>query len=430
MANSQNARTALLIAFHYPPFAGSSGAHRTIALARHLAEYGWNPIVLTAGACAYENRVDISDSGADPHVPVWKAPALDTARHLAIRGRYPRFLALPDRWVSWTACAVPTGLALVARYRPQVMWTTYPLATSHLIGWTLNRLTRLPWIADFRDPMVEYISNTWYPRDDQTRRCRLAIERRVARQATAVTFCTSTARDIFLDRHGAKSHAASCQVIANGFDEDDFESARRLPSRRDSSRVHLVHSGTLYPGQDRDPSAFLEAIAALRLRGRLPPALQVTFRASGFDDAYRPVIRRLQLEDVVRLAPAVPYHEALREILDADGLLLFQGETSNPAIPAKAYEYLRARRPIFAVLHDTGETAGLLRDLGVGTIVRFGRAEDIAVGLHAFLKGIAACSIPVLNHSETSRFSRRLRVAEFAALMDTVAKRRIGKTHQ
>lgn len=421
MPQSSSPRSALLVAFHFPPFAGSSGAHRTVALARYLGEFGWNPLILAASPRAYENRTEDPNDGLPLALTVCRAPALDAARHLAIKGRYPRFLSLPDRWISWFAGAVPAGLGLIARHRPKIIWTTYPLASAHLIGWALHRLTGLPWIADFRDPMVELIDGIWYPQDPAVRRSREFTERRVAAAASAATFCTATARSIFVERQRWNLDGRPCHIIENGFDEAEFEAAGRLPSRRDPSRVHLVHSGTLYPGPDRDPGALLAAITRLRERGRLPAAFRLTLRASGHDEIYQPVIDRLGLAGIVELAPALAYHEALREIMDADGLLLFQGHTSNPAIPAKAYEYLRAARPILALVAHDGETAALLRRLNVGTVAPIDQVESIKDSLDRFLCGIAAGTHRVLATDESEKLSRRHRVMEFASLMDRVA---------
>ena len=86
-----------------------------------------------------------------PGTVVERAFAVDAARHLAVRGRYPAIVARPDRWAAWWLGAVPRSLAMIRKYRPAAIWSTYPIATAHTIGQTLHRLSGLPWIADFRD---------------------------------------------------------------------------------------------------------------------------------------------------------------------------------------------------------------------------------------------------------------------------------------
>jgi hypothetical protein len=411
-------KRVLLVAFHFPPLGTSSGLHRTLSLAKHLPRYGWEPIVLTASTRAHPD-IGPESSALAPDCIVHRAFALDTARHLAIAGRYPRALALPDRWITWLLGGAPAGFRLIRRYRPQLIWTTYPLATAHLIGDALHKATKLPWLADFRDPMVECIDGRWFPADERVRNARLSVERRVAAAAVATTFCTDTALRIFGERHAGC--AGRARVIENGYDAESFEAAAAMPARPLADRIHLVHSGTLYPGPDRDPSGLFTAMAALRARGRLSERLRVTLRATGFDGTYRPMIERLGLSDVVRLEPPVDYASALREMLDADGLLLFQGHTSNPAIPAKAYEYLRARRPILALAAGDGETAKLLRRANAGVIAPIDDAARIEVDLERFLEEVEAGTHRLLSDAESERYARIHRVAEFAALFDEVA---------
>lgn len=421
-------KRVLLIAFHFPPLSSSSGLQRPLSLARYLPGDGWEPAVLTASAGAYE-AVDPGSVASLPRtLTVARAPALDAARHLAIRGWYPGWLGIPDRWTSWLLGAVPAGLGLIRRFRPDVIWSTYPLATAHLIGLALHRASGLPWVADFRDPMVEQLGGEWFPANARLRGARLWVERRVARHATATTFCTDSARRIYLERHPGRRPGQLAEVIANGFDPEPFaqvaaESPPRPAGTGGSGGLTLVHSGTLYPGPDRDPGAFLTALEALRSRGALPPGLRVVLRATGFDQTYAPLIERLQLRDVVQLAPPVAYRAALREMLDADGLLLFQGHTSNPAVPAKVYEYLRARRPILALADGAGETAALLSKAGVGRLLPIDDAARIETGLAEFLRNVAAGTEPVLSPAAADEFSRVHRVAEFATLFTRVAAR-------
>ena len=110
--------------------------------------------------------------------------ALDAKRHLGLRGRYPQCIALPDRWWSWWLFAVPTALAMVRKHKPEVIWSTFPIATAHLIGMTLQRLTGLPWVADFRDPMLQ----DDFPSHPLQRRMFAWIERQAIQRCTRMGY--------------------------------------------------------------------------------------------------------------------------------------------------------------------------------------------------------------------------------------------------
>ena len=247
-----------MIAFHFPPLSISSGIHRTLSFARHLLGAGWQPIVLSASPRAYEN---VSAAHVDPiprQVIVERAFALDTARHLAVFGRYPAVLARPDRWASWWFGGVFAGLRLVRKYRPTAIWSTYPIATAHTIAATLSRLSGLPWIADFRDPMAQ----EGYPSDLKTRASFRRIEERALRSSAYAVFVAPGAARMYSRRY-PDIPTERFKVIENGYDEEAFRVAEAAAAERkplNPGSVTLLHSGIVYPSE-RDPAMLFEALA-------------------------------------------------------------------------------------------------------------------------------------------------------------------------
>lgn len=413
-----------MVAFHFPPCRGSSGLQRALCFTRFLPAHGWNPIVLTAHPRAYTDVSDDQMQDVPSNVPVKRVSALDASRHLAFKGRYWSWTALPDRWLSWFFSALPAGLALVRRYRPKVIWSTYPIATAHLIGMALHRLTGIPWVADFRDPMIENnpVTGRRAPSDPRLYRSRSWVERHTIRHCARAVFVAPGAQRIYTERYASLS-GSRCSLIANGYDEEAFRAAEQLSRKRPerSERLVLLHSGELYPTPDRDPGAFLGALSSLRAAGKISPAnLKVVLRASAYDDEYRDRIRKSALEDLVYLEPAIRYREALAEMLEADGLLLFQGYTSNPAIPAKFYEYLRTGRPIFAMVDSEGDTAAALRAVGVGKIVPLVSKEQIACGLMEFLGALRNGSEPTSCSADFRAHSREAKAQQLAQVFESV----------
>jgi len=410
----------LMVAFHYPPCSQSSGIHRTLKFSRYLPKTGWHPIVLSAHPRAYESRSDdqLHDIPAD--VPVTRAFALDTSRSLSLRGFYPRWLALPDRFISWWLGAVPAGLRLVRRYRPAAIWSTYPIATAHLIGLTLHRLTGVPWVADFRDSMVEES----YPRDRVQRRMFMWIERQAVSYASRLVFTAESTRRMYLDRYPGLA-AERCLLIPNGYDEEDFADLKRAAHVIDGAErpLQLVHTGVIYP-EERDPTAFFAALARLKRDGRIDATrVRINLRASGFEDRYAGALRELGIDDIVQLTPHLPYRRTLQECVDSDALLLLQGASCNHQIPAKAYEYLRAQRPIVALTADEGDTASLLKRTGGATIVDLAGETAIYAAFPDLLKVIRAGAHPLPAMSEVERFSRQHQAVILAEALTTLGGR-------
>jgi hypothetical protein len=423
-------KKVLLIAFHFPPLKASSGLERTLALTRHLSGHGWEPLVLTAAASAYPDVSDERLSQIPAQTVIRRSFALDATRHLAVGGRYPRWFVLPDRWQTWMLGAIPAGLAMIRRHRPQVIWSTYPIASAHWIGYILHRLSGIPWVADFRDPMVEQDARTCAltPAWKAMRNARLAIEQRAAHHASALSFCTQGARQICIDRY-PNANPDRWRVIPNGFDESAFVSDEVAAGSwvAADSAIVLLHSGTIYPTPDRDPSHFFRALRRV-LDARSPSSrpVKVVLRSSGVEAHYTDLLNTLQLAANVMFAPALPYEAALREMMCADGLIIFQGYTSNPAIPAKLYEYFRARRPILALVDRDGETAKLMREEAVGELAPLDDEQLIAATLHKFLVDIESDRSKLMTMARIASFERKQAVAKFAEMFEAVARPSLG----
>lgn len=407
-----------MIAYHYPPEGSSSGVQRTLTFSRYLRESGWEPIVLTAHPRAYTvTRSDqLNDIPED--LVVRRAFALDAGRHLAVSGRYPRFASLPDRWVSWWMGAVAVGWSLVRKYRPRLVWSTYPIATAHLIGHSLHRLTGLPWVADFRDSMTE----DDYPPDPRQWRAYRRIEGKVMSAAARTVFTAPGAVRMYQERY-PKVASTRFAVVANGYDEASFAEAEQSAATTSQRKtVVLVHSGVLYPSE-RDPRSFYRALAALLDEGRIgPDTLRIVLRSTGHDEHHRRLIEEHGIQDVVTLAPRLSYREALTEMLDADGLLIFQASSCNHQVPAKIYEYMRARKPILALTDPEGDTAQVLRDASADAIVPLDDAELIATGLMKFLGDLRDGSARIASDEHVAEQSRRARTRALAKLLDEVSE--------
>lgn len=417
MVTSQ--RTVLMIAFHYPPMRGGSGVQRTLKFSQHLPDLNWRPLVLTAHPRVYANPGDDQTGEIPAGVPVCRAFALDTARHLSWRGRYPAWLALPDRWASWLIGALPRGWWMVRRHRPLVLWSTYPIATAHLIGYVLHRLTGLPWVADMRDPMTD----DGYPEHALTRRCHLWLERKVARHCT-LAVCTTPGAVLAYRRRFPEVPPERFRLIENGYDEENFAAATpgAVPLRCAADAVGrplvLLHSGVIYPSE-RDPVPMLDALQALRGEGVITPAtLRVVLRATGHDAYIEQLIAARGLRELVTVAPRLSYRAALAEMLSVDGLLLLQASNCNQQVPAKLYEYLRAGRPILALTDPVGDTAATLRAAGIDTIAPLDTPAGIMQGLLRFLTLLAAGKAPLASDAAVASHSRYARSVALAALLD------------
>ena len=415
MRTEQADPCVLMIAYHFPPLAGSSGIQRTLRFVQQLPTLGWQPVVLTTQLRAYERVSNDLVRDVPPQTPVRRAFALDAARHMSVGGRYVGATARPDRWASWQFDGVRQGLKLIKEFRPRAIWSTFPIPTAHLIAAQLHRRSGLPWVADFRDPMAQ----VGYPADPKLWAAFDQLERQTIDLASASIFTTPGAARMYRDRY--PSRADRIGVLENGYDEESFVEAELAdPSRTPliPGLTTLLHSGIVYPAE-RDPSQLMLALQRLKAAGQLSASdFRLRFRASVHDELLQSLARQHQVTDLIETLPAISYVQALREMRCADALLVMQSSGCNEQIPAKVYEYLRAGRPMLCLSDPSGDTAGVLREAKLPDIARLDDAADIERTLMRFVHAVRGGRAALPDAASVKRASRHCRSADLAALLN------------
>lgn len=411
------AKRILYIAYHFPPIQVSSGVHRTLAFTRYLAGQGNNVTVLTVNSKAYISAAEHNQKLIPENVNVIRAYARDTARHYAFKGRYLGAMALPDRWQSWIIGGVISGLKHIKQQRPDVIVSTYPIASAHIIGYLLHKITGVPWIADFRDPMLQVD----YPHGKALRTIFGWVERKAVKHCKHIIFTSPGAVELYRQRYPQVADSV-WQIMPNGYDETMFRLAETAkPATEQASakanQLTLLHSGTIYPSE-RDPSHFFSAVAAFKKRyPHLAANLRVKLRSTGHDDIFRPALEQHGIADIVQLLPALNYVDAVEEMLTVDALLLMQADNCNYQIPAKAYEYIRAKKPILALTDPAGDTAGLIKKTQVALIAPLNDATAIENALHELLIAFEQKQFNFLSDNEISLYSREYQAKQLADLI-------------
>lgn len=422
---TRNPRNLLVVAFHYPPDSSSTGVLRTMKFTQYLGDHGWNCHVVSVPTEFYKFIDPASLKAIPPSTAVYRTGALDIKHHLSIFGRYPGFLANPDRYWPWIFPATHMGERLIHEKGIDAIYTTSPVPSAHLIGWRLKRRCHLPWIADFRDPWVED-SLPWFERT-------LArfLERRVVRNADRVICNTPALRRTFLDRYPSLP-PDKFVVITNGYDEADFVGIEEAPTQA----FDVLYAGPV-DNENRNPRPLLEAIALGLDRGWLNHAdLRITFLGSGAS-AQRPEftrdVERMRLRDIVYYEPRLPYRAALARQARASVLVVLNEPLGTGpkveatrrwtqlCIPAKIYEYLRLRRPML-VLVSGGAAAELLDTTGGGHVVAPHDIETIARRLKELYEQHSAATAPPEISPVIAQYSRENLTRQLAAELDTLAR--------
>jgi glycosyltransferase involved in cell wall biosynthesis len=413
----------LLVTMYFPP-AGGGGVQRPLKLATHLPELGIETHVLAPDDPKWIHR----DDDLQPPTLAW----VHRARYLGPKGRKPaeelhgtqglerytkqlqlagRRLLVPDENVSWNLTAIPAAIRLARREGIDVVVTTSPPSSVHLIGAAVKRAAGVPWVADLRDSIVAHphrrAERLLVRAKEQGEHAVAAI---VARQADAIV----TVSDAIADEMRERNPRGGVTMIANGSDFDDFAG---LAYRR-TERFRITHAGSFFG--KRDPRPFLTALKQTGIDDIVARFLG-DFRASDREWA-----EQLELGDRLELIPYAPRRRSLELQRDSDALLLLipeAGGRGKGVLSGKVFEYLAAERPILAVVPPEGAAAKLIHDANAGVVVAPDDVDGIAAALRSLHEqwrdgGLAEAP---LAEEWRKRVSRRARVEEFAHVLEGLA---------
>jgi glycosyltransferase involved in cell wall biosynthesis len=380
----------LVVASRFPPVA-SVGATRVRKFVKYLREFGWNPVVITGAtrhgtvtaddprrAADYESLCDLPEDlpihRLDAVLDHWpshlaRSYATRLARFAPLTGldehgwtnllkwrlqRLHDLFAFPDRGIWRLPATVRLAIRLHRQHHFAAIFTSGMPFSDHVIGLALHYALRKPWLADFRDPWVEYIHWQQWQSDWGHRLTRWA-ESAVVRRAACVISVNDHMTNRFVARYGRA--AGKCVTIGNGFDPADFpEPAERTPS----PRFRLLYAGSLY--KTRSPLHVLEAFR--RFIREVPGSREhAKFDFAGRPGPYADEFNQPSDEKTVEHAGILPHSAALREMASADVnvVILPNLPGSENDTTTKLYECLGSGRAVLAVIPPEGAAADVLR---------------------------------------------------------------------
>lgn len=472
MSEMKSPKRVLVVTYNFPPV-GGAGVQRVTKFVKYLPQFGWEPTVLTTEnpsvpvydeslladippqtvvvkartlepGYALKRVVSASGSANTPTrstsegaedsnrlTPTRRARLAASAKSFAkraLRGA-ANLLLQPDPQVLWNPQAIEAGLRVLGQRKHDAIFVTAPPFSSFLIGAELARRTGLPLVLDYRDEWSisnSYLENKrlgWLSRTWQQHQQCLAV-----RAASALVATTRHSAESLEQVAKASKNRLFVTHIYNGFDADDFhDGTPPLPDAAfepasDSARPYkLAYIGTLWNLTSVEP-----IVRAVRQLAEQSPVLASRLewhfvgRRTAAQDEWLDQLGPLPCQ-VVRQA-YLDHDAALRLMRSADGLCLLLSDLpeAGRVVPAKMFEYLAVRRPIFAVV-PPGEVSSLLQDCPFAFVHSpsdvTGLTQRLGDEIERHRLGI---SLPT-GLWDSSRFERRRQAEQLAELLNQVS---------
>jgi hypothetical protein len=433
-------KKALVILFYWPP-AGGSAVQRWLRFSGYLRNYGWEPVIYAPEKAQYpetdQNLINEIPDGLtiikkpilEPHQLYKRFVGIKKEEKLAASMTMqsePKGLAklktsfalwvrsnffIPDARFLWIRPSVKFLKQYIEKEKIDLIITTGPPHSLHLIGLNLHKSSGIPWVADFRDPWtsIDFYTDLKLTRWADRRHHKL--ESRVLQNANHVIAIGPNMAEEF-KRIGAK-HVT---VITNGYDESDLDPEPAEPDQEFS----IVHLGTLSAA--RNSSALWKALSAKSIEDE-HFAKDLKIKLIGNVD-YK-VLRDIEscgLNRNLECTEFIPHKDAMAILRKAQVLLLLINNSVNAkgVITGKFFEYLAVRRPIMLIGPQDGDASKILSETGGGLSAGFDDETAIRSNLDHFYELYRQDRL-LSESNSVARYSRRALTGSLAKVLDTLA---------
>ena len=375
----------LIITYYWPP-AGGSGVQRWLKFVKYLQNFNIEPVVYTISNPNYpiedhsllneipENIEILKHHIWEPtNILFWKknlqhnSGISNTSKSIFlsfIRGNF----FIPDPKLFWIKPSVNYLQKYLNKTTVDVIISSVPPHSTHLIAQKLHQKNKVKWLADFRDPWSDVYYNKDFKELPFARNKNKKLEELVLKNADCVLTVSNTLKKEF-----SKS-ANRVEVLTNGFDDEFMKSAKVALDEK----FTISYIGML-PKQSNPENLFRVLQLLCSKNKNFKNDLQLNFIGDISDSVKRAVLKN-QLANNTRFINYVDHSIAIEYQRKSQVLLLLipNIKKNKGILTGKLFEYLIAGRPIFAIGPEKGDLAQILEDTDVGVVVDFENEEKQA----------------------------------------------------
>ena len=435
-------KRVLIISYYWPP-TGGSGVQRWVKFAKYLPSEGWQPVIYTP-----ENPEQLAvDASLEAEIPseaeVIKTPitepyeiykkVLRKSGHskeavevnpvnaqnksflqkvaMWVRGNFFR----PDPRCMWIGPSVRYLKKYLQEHPVDLIVSTGPPQSMHLIGHRLARETGLPWVADFRDPWTKIFYFKHLSMTRSTERWHKKMEKKVLDDASVVVAVSPLVQQEF-----QSMTQTPVELITNGFDECDFASEKCHEAEGGPDKEFCItHTGLF--AADGNPTVLWEVLGEKY-------AADETFRKAlrikligKTDDNIIAALNQAGLQDAVEDMGYQPHTEAVAQQRKASLLILpLRKEPEYKAVlPGKLFEYLASWRPVLGIGQPDGAMSMILNTTKTGVVLDWEDKASIARYIDFCWERHLAGKLTV-EDADISQFTRRNLTRRMAQLFDSL----------
>ena len=426
-------KKALIITYYWPP-AGGPGVQRWLNFVKYFKEFGIEPIVYVPENPHYPIIDPSFEADVLNDIEILKHPVNEPYKFAKVLSKKktsqissgiisettPSFIEklllfirgnffIPDARVGWVKPSVTFLKKYLSENKIDTVITTGPPHSLHLIGLQLQKETKLPWIADFRDPWttIHYHKSLRLTKASEQKHKKLEAD--VLQNADLITVTSPTTKKEFQE-----ITQKPIEVITNGYEINE----KIIPIL--DAKFTLVHVGSLL--SERNPIVLWEVLSELIKENTEFAADFQLILAGTISENVVQSIKKHGLGDNLKLSGYVSHSEALQMQHNAQVLLLLEIDRpeTRAIIPGKLFEYFAAKRPIVALGPKGSDIEQLISETQSGEFFEHSEKQKLKSNIlqlySDYKKGILG-----ITSKNTSKYSRRNLTKHMAETIQKVA---------
>ncbi|MCX7696745.1 MAG: glycosyltransferase family 4 protein [Bacteroidales bacterium] len=428
-------KKVLFITYYWPP-AGGAPMMRIIKLYQYLPEFGYEPIILTMARGDYPFYDESLLSLVRPETIIYQTSGLslhkifkklsphskkdfipygftDEGRRgwMERFSRWVKYNMIPDTRFLWYFGTVRKAINIARQHQIDLIFSSSPPQTNHVIAARVARKLKLPWVGDFRDPWTDVF---WlqYPRSIRWKwihRLDQWLEKRTIDRMDAIITVSPSLVNLLSTKTSRPIHE-----IPNGFDHVYFDRLQRKPSQY----FTILYAGSM--SKEQYPENYFKAISSLLQENEdFRQYFRMIFMGN-FPPFLHELVDQYGLSSWIKFYPYVDYEQSLQAMVDADVLLLIIPRTpdNKGILTSKLFEYLGARRPILGIGPLDGDAAKVLEKTNAGYMVDYEEIELIKEKMINFFRSWQKDQDLTISLSNIEHYTRQNIAKKFAKVFD------------
>ena len=373
-------KKALIITYYWPP-AGGSGVQRWLKFVKYFRDFDIEPVVYTVDNADYPIMDNSLENDIPKEIEILKQPIWEPNNFLSFLGKKknesagflnpnPNFIGkiaqyiranyfIPDARKFWVKPSVNYLKKYLQKNDIDVIITTGPPHSVHLIGLQLKKKLNVKWISDFRDPWTEIDYFHQLPLTKKSIQKHYKLEKEVLKFSDAVIVVGKKMKEKY------EKFQKNIFVVTNGFDGEVTKSAKL------DSKFTITHIGLM--NADRNPRMLWEILSEIKEENsEFSSDFQLKLIGK-IDNSIKDDILSFGLFNYVQCVDYVSHNEVVEYQKKSQVLLLIVNNvpSSKGIITGKIFEYLMVKRPILAIAPKDGDLAEILSSSNAGTVVEF-----------------------------------------------------------